>query len=159
MKRSKKREGSSQILSFSDVHIFVTLLRAVRLELRIIGDIRVPEYIERESLLAYIKDLPTWWEDGGGVYGPPMKYPEGNFDPEDVEVVFKRSSAFPFDPGCSPVTLRVKASKVQGWSLKEDRFTPALPSDVQIIDGSDTTLELVPYGSTTLRLTIFPVAP
>ena len=82
-----------------------------------------------------------------------------NFEPEDVEVVFKRSSAFPFDPGCSPVTLRVKASKVQGWSLKEDRFTPALPSDVQIIDGSDTTLELVPYGSTTLRLTIFPVAP
>lgn len=42
------------------------------------------EYIDREALLAHIKDLPTWWADAGGVYGRSMKYPEGMFDCEDV---------------------------------------------------------------------------
>lgn len=42
------------------------------------------EYIEREALIAHIKDLPTWWADDGGVYGRSMKYPEGMFDCEDV---------------------------------------------------------------------------
>lgn len=42
------------------------------------------EYIEREALLAHIKDLPTWRADAGGVYGSSLKYPEGMFDCEDV---------------------------------------------------------------------------
>ena len=42
------------------------------------------EYIDREALIAHIKDLPTWWADAGGVYGRSMKYPEGMFDCEDV---------------------------------------------------------------------------
>lgn len=42
------------------------------------------DYIDRDELIKHIKDLPTWWEDGGGVYGPPMKYSEGLFYPEDV---------------------------------------------------------------------------
>lgn len=42
------------------------------------------DYIDRDELIKHVKDLPTWWEDGGGVYGPPMKYPEGLFYPEDV---------------------------------------------------------------------------
>ena len=42
------------------------------------------EYIDREELIAHIKDLPTWWADAGGVYGRSMKYPEGMFDCEDV---------------------------------------------------------------------------
>lgn len=42
------------------------------------------DYIDRDELIKHVKDLSTWWEDGGGVYGPPMKYPEGLFYPEDV---------------------------------------------------------------------------
>ena len=42
------------------------------------------ECIEREALIAHIKNLPTWWADAGGVYGRSMKYPEGMFDCEDV---------------------------------------------------------------------------
>ena len=42
------------------------------------------EYIDREALIEHIKDLPTWWGDGGGIYGKPMKYPDGMFDIEDV---------------------------------------------------------------------------
>ena len=77
--------------------------------------------------------------------------------PEDVEVVRRDVSGYPFDPGCSPVVLKVKAAEVDGWELKENRFTPALPVEVKTVEGSDTVLELVPYGSTSLRLTIFPV--
>ena len=51
------------------------------------------EYIDREKLMHHIKDLPTWWEDGGGVYGPPMKYPEGLFAPDDVIVSIENSPA------------------------------------------------------------------
>ena len=40
--------------------------------------------IDADALLEHIKDLPTWWEDGGGVYGQAMKYPEGMFDVDDV---------------------------------------------------------------------------
>lgn len=43
------------------------------------------EYIERDALIEHIKDLPTWWADGGGVYeGINMKYPDGMFDCDDV---------------------------------------------------------------------------
>ncbi len=44
----------------------------------------MPEYIEREALLAHIKDLPTWWADEGGYYGGPQKLPDGLFEPEDI---------------------------------------------------------------------------
>lgn len=41
-------------------------------------------YIDADKLIEHIKDLPTWWEDEGGVYGHSMKYPEGLFHCEDV---------------------------------------------------------------------------
>ena len=41
-------------------------------------------YIDAEKLKSHIKDLPTWWADGGGVYGESMKYPEGMFDCDDI---------------------------------------------------------------------------
>lgn len=44
----------------------------------------MPEYIDRESIIAHMKDLPTWWADAGGTYGKPMKYPDGMFDCDDV---------------------------------------------------------------------------
>lgn len=42
------------------------------------------EYIDRQALLAHIKDLPTWWADAGGYYGEAQKLPDGLFDPEDI---------------------------------------------------------------------------
>ena len=40
--------------------------------------------IDADALLEHVKDLPTWWGDAGGVYGPPMKYPQGMFDVDDI---------------------------------------------------------------------------
>ena len=45
------------------------------------------EYIEREALIAHIKDVPTWLihgADDNGMYGIPTKYPDGMFDAADV---------------------------------------------------------------------------
>ena len=44
------------------------------------------EYIEREALIEHIKDLPTWdyIAKSDGVYEKSTKYPEGNFDCDDV---------------------------------------------------------------------------
>lgn len=99
-------------------------------------------------------DFKSWSITPSGKWN----YALGDFSPEDVEVVFTGAEGFPFDEGNSPVKLRVKAAEVSGWELVEGRFTPALPETFSTVAGSETVLELVPYGSTTLRLTVFPVA-
>ena len=49
--------------------------------------------IDREKLLEHIKDLPTWWGDDGGIYGKPMKYPDGMFYCEDVVASIENAPA------------------------------------------------------------------
>ncbi len=42
------------------------------------------------------------------------------------------------------------------WEMEDARITPPLPQTVVAEEGSDTFIELVPYGASTIRLTIFP---
>ena len=65
------------------------------------------------------------------------------------------AQGFPFDPENIPFKIRVPVMSVKGWTLQEDRYTPALPEKVET-EGQIQYIDLVPYGSTTLRLTIFP---
>lgn len=75
---------------------------------------------------------------------------------DSIEVRHHDAEGFPFDEGQSPVTISVPVVEVDGWSLIDERFTPALPKCMTTSDEQPRFIELVPYGSTTLRLTIFP---
>lgn len=80
---------------------------------------------------------------------------EDNLD--DLKVSFTGASGFPFDLENVPVKITVPVVGVEGWTLVEDRYTPALPETVVPESEEITYIDLVPYGSTTLRLTTFPV--
>jgi hypothetical protein len=65
-----------------------------------------------------------------------------------------------------PVTIAVPARKIEDWELQANpddtaqKFTPCLP-DLSISKINETLekVSLVPYGSTQLRVTIFPALP
>ena len=40
--------------------------------------------IDADALSEHIKGLPTWFEDGGGMWSCLDGYPNGLFDPEDI---------------------------------------------------------------------------
>lgn len=62
-----------------------------------------------------------------------------------------------------PISIEVPARRIEGWELQanpdnaDQKFTPCLP-DLSSASVSETVerLSLVPYGSTQLRVTIFP---
>jgi hypothetical protein len=65
-----------------------------------------------------------------------------------------------------PTTLSVPVRKIEGWELQaspdrpEQQFTPPLPDlSLNRPAGEVERVSLVPYGSTHLRLTIFPAVP
>ena len=56
------------------------------------------------------------------------------------------------------VKLRVPVRRIE-WSLYEDRYTPDMPEKPVLLPDEEETVELVPYGTTMLRLSVFPEAP
>ncbi len=77
----------------------------------------------------------------------------------DLMLVNTGSKGYPLDPGASPVVIKVPARKVNGWTLLENRYTPPLPDKDKVeCEATVETLTLVPYGSTRLRIGVFPVA-
>jgi hypothetical protein len=65
----------------------------------------------------------------------------------------------PFDLNYTPTHLRIPVKQID-WSLVDGRYTPALPEQGKLTLLSDETqyIDLVPYGCTELRLTVFPAA-
>lgn len=47
--------------------------------------------IDADALMEDIKNLPTYWADGGGFYHGEMKYPEGMFAPEDIIAAIEKA--------------------------------------------------------------------
>jgi len=84
-----------------------------------------------------------------------------DIDPARVDtqvcVVMNNTTGYPFDPGSVPLVLKVPAHRVEGWELDQNRYTPHVPQPPKVTGAEKTeTITLVPYGSTRLRLTVFP---
>lgn len=128
--------------------------------------------------VVYSYSIPSKWEEDTQVYdylagkvsgNPDFKcwniYPDGKWNwalvedkLDEVKVEYTGSEGFPFDVETVPVKITVPVVGVKDWVLDEDRYTPALPETVVPESDEVSYITLVPYGSTTLRLTTFPVA-
>ena len=95
--------------------------------------------------------------------------PTGNFnyayatDGQPIQVshpaVAKTEESIPFDKQYAPVRLRIPVRQID-WDLVDNRFTPHLPEQghLTLLGGEREYIDLVPYGCTELRLTVFPDA-
>lgn len=67
-------------------------------------------------------------------------------------------SVYPWNTESAPVTLRTKARRLNGWTLYRGSAGPVAYFIQHGADtGAEETIELIPYGCTTLRITEFPV--
>jgi hypothetical protein len=75
---------------------------------------------------------------------------------KSVDVEIREPAKQPFEKKKAPVTLKVKGQQIPGWTFFRNSAGDPPKSPVKV-DTEVTELELVPYGSTRLRITEFPV--
>jgi len=89
----------------------------------------------------------------------PWNYALAAASAKSLKVVKAGKKGYPFDPGNAPLVIRVPAKLVKNWTLVENRYTPPVPKKGSFqTEKADEWITLVPYGSTRLRLAVFPQA-
>jgi len=71
--------------------------------------------------------------------------------------VTETDGAIPFDLSYAPFKLRIPVKQIK-WELEEGRYTPQQPQqgNLELLSQTTKYIDLVPYGCTELRLTVFP---
>ena len=81
--------------------------------------------------------------------------PEG-LTAKNVEVIQRKAAGYPWNEEASSLMLRVKGLPVTNWAIGDHPYTPDIPETPET-NGQEQTLELVPLGTTLLRVTEFPI--
>lgn len=118
--------------------------------------------------------VETDYDKGSKDFPALSLYPNSNWNllPDvsnlsEVTIVKNPVSGYPWDNENSPVRIRLKAKKVNNWKLKEivdietgelRKQIPAFPESLELSD-SEEQIDLVPYGTTLLRVSVFPKKP
>lgn len=136
--------------------------------------------IERGPLLYALKMQETWKKkqmepERSGTYGnwyfevtsdTPWNYAvparifnagwaEGNISVTKNEWDGKE---YPWNTAQAPVSLKMKARRLNNWTLVRGSAGPIAYNTQQGVDfGAEEDIELIPYGCTTLRIALFPV--
>ena len=129
-------------------------------------------YVTRGPLL-FSYSIPSVWEEDNKFYDymhgkvpghPDFKCwditPAGEWNyalskTKAPEFIRSGAEGYPFDAESFPCFVRVPVKHVKGWTLDEGVFTSRVPAEFET-EGEEMFIDLVPYGSTTLRLTLFP---
>jgi uncharacterized protein len=73
-----------------------------------------------------------------------------------ISVITKKVDPVPFATEAAPVTLTITGRQIPGWGMEKNSAGETPLSPVKS-DQPETQLELIPYGSTRLRITEFPI--
>ncbi len=105
------------------------------------------------------ENFPAFEMQPDGFWNYALSPSNGEINVENTEV-----KGYPWDEGNSPIKIKMPVKKVINWKMekvaddmiKHDVYkTPAIPQSPELNDEVEY-VELVPYGSTTLRITVFP---
>ncbi len=64
--------------------------------------------------------------------------------------------AFPFEADAVPISILVKAKKIDGWKIDENGLTGVLPLSPVASQAAVQEVELIPMGAARLRIAAFP---